>query len=82
MAKDERSLMRRLLDAGYPKEQIHHHCSDLYVFVTETTTKVLDEWLEDNGFKRLKDEPFLVGKFTDQITGKLMYDIAFQYYEE
>ena len=79
MAKDERPLMKRLLDAGYPIEQMDHHESDLYVYVTPLTTKVLDEWLADNGFERLKDNRMFVDKFNDQITGKQMYDIAFQY---
>lgn len=79
---DGRTLKQRLLDAGYPKEQIFHHESDLYVFVTPLTTEVLDKWLEDNGWRKLKNDPFLVGKFKDNITGRQMYDIAFQYYEE
>ena len=78
----EKSLMQRLLDAGYPKDQIFHHESDLYVFVTPMTTEVLDKWLEDNGWRKLKNDPFLVSKFKDQITGNQMYDIAFQYFEE
>ena len=72
-------LMERLVEAGYPKDQIYHHETDLYVFQTELTTKVIDEWLPENGWKRLKDDPFLIGRFNDQITGKPMYDIAFQY---
>ena len=78
----EKTLMQRLLDAGYPKDQIFHHESDLYVFVTPLTTDVLNKWLEDNGWRNLKNDPFLVGKFKDNITGRQMYDIAFQYYEE
>ena len=75
------TLIQRLIDAGYPKEQIFHHGSDLYVFVTPVTTKVIDRWLEENGWRKLKNDPFLVSKFKDQITGSQMYDIAFQYYE-
>ena len=37
-------LMQRFLDAGYNKAEMHHHESDLYVFVTPVTTKVIDEW--------------------------------------
>ena len=27
-------LMKRLVDAGYPKEEFFHHYSDLYIFAT------------------------------------------------
>lgn len=74
------TLIERLLEAGYPADEIYHHESDLYVYKTEATTKVLDEWLEDNGWRKLANDPFLVSVFKDQITGKPMYDIAFQYY--
>ena len=79
---ESKTLMQRLLDAGYPKEEMYHHRSDLYVFVTPLTTKVIDEWLDDNGYRHLKANPLYVDQFTDQITGRRMYDIAFQYYEE
>lgn len=78
----EKTLIQRLLEAGYPRKEIHHHGSDLYVFVTPVTTKVIDRWLEENGWRKLKNDPFLVSKFKDQITGSQMYDIAFQYFEE
>ena len=35
------TLLEKLLANGYPKEQIFHHCSDLYVFVTPLTKKML-----------------------------------------
>ena len=35
-----KTLLKRLLDAGYPKAEIHHWQSDLYVFVTPLTTKL------------------------------------------
>ena len=78
-----KSLLQRLLDAGYPKEDIHHHESDLYIFKTPLTTKVLEEWCEENGWNTglVKQKHLLFDIFTDQITGKPMYDIAFQYYE-
>lgn len=81
-ATEHKPLMQRLLDAGYPREEMDHHESDLYVYVTPLTTKVINEWLEYNGWRRLKNDPFLCSKFKDQITGRMMYDIAFQYYEE
>lgn len=79
---DCRSLMQRLIDAGYPREDIDHHESDLYVYVSPLTTNVIDEWLTDNGFRSLKDNTLFVDKFRDQVTGRMMYDIAFQYYKE
>lgn len=75
------TLMQMLLKAGYPKEDIHHHNSDLYVYVTPLTTKVLEEWCRENGWhtKLIKDKSFLFDVFTDNVTGRKMYDIAFQY---
>lgn len=73
-----KTLMQRLLDAGYPKEDIHHHCSDLYVYVTPLTTRVIEEYCKEHGYRKEWHSPI----FTDQITGRKMYDCAFQYYEE
>ncbi len=36
------TLMERLLAAGYPREQMFSHESDLYVFVTPLTKKVVE----------------------------------------
>ena len=47
---DDRTLMQRLLDDGYPAEEIYHHGSDLYVYVTNKTTAVIRRWMKDNGF--------------------------------
>ena len=41
-----KSLMQMLLDAGYPREEMYHHESDLYVYVTPLTTKVIEDWCE------------------------------------
>ena len=74
-----KSLMERLLEAGYPPEDIDHHYSDLYVYVTPLTTKVITEWADENGYySNLRDGVF-IQIFKDQITGRKMYDIAFQY---
>lgn len=74
-----KSLMERLLEAGYPPEDIDHYYHDLYVYVTPLTTKVITEWANENGYDcNLRDGVF-VQKFKDQITGKMMYDVAFQY---
>ena len=85
--KKNEPLLKRLLDAGYPIDQVDHHYSDLYVYVTPLTTSVIDKWLQDNGWKDLKyqlrESSFpLLTEFTCQITGRRMYDIAFQYWED
>lgn len=76
---NEKSLMERLLEAGYPPEDIDHHYSDLYVYVTPLTTKVITEWANDNGYDNNLRGGIYVQTFRDQITGMKMYDIAFQY---
>lgn len=73
--KDERSLMRRLLDAGYPRNEMYNHSGDLYVYATELATKVIGKWCIDNGYNFDWHCPM----FRDQITGRPMYDCAFQY---
>lgn len=70
------TLMEMLIKAGYPKESMFHHCSDLYVFVNPLTTKVITEWCKENKYNMSWHCP----TFKDQITGKQMYDCAFQYY--
>ena len=76
-----KSLIQMLIEAGYPKEEIHHHESDLYIFVTPLTTKVLKDWAKANGWDvtRVEKTSMLFGTFKDNVTGKMMYDIAFQY---
>ena len=71
----EKTLMERLLDAGYPREEMYHHCSDLYVFVTPLTTRVIEAWCKEHNYSRTWHCPM----FKDQVTGKPMYDCAFQY---
>lgn len=76
---NNKSLMERLLEAGYPPEDIDHYYYDLYVYVTPLTTKVITEWADENGYDgNLRDGVF-TQTFKDQITGRKMYDIAFQY---
>lgn len=70
-----KTLMEALEDAGYPREQMFNHCSDLYVFITPITRRVVDKWFKD---ERLNKSLF-VKTFSDQITGSPMFDIAFQY---
>lgn len=69
------TLMERLVSAGYPASDIDHHESDLYVYVSDLTFNVISSWLSE---KRYSWE-CMVNEFTDQITGKRMYDIAFAY---
>ena len=76
---NNKSLMERLLEAGYLPEDVDHHDYDLYVYVTPLTTQVITEWADENGYdSNLRDGVF-VQTFKDQITGRKMYDIAFQY---
>lgn len=74
--KKQDTLKQRLLDAGYPLEDMYHHDSDLYVYVTPLTTKVIQEWCDDNGYRMAHHCP----KFRDAITGRPMYDCAFNWY--
>lgn len=76
---NNKSLMERLLEAGYPPEDIDHHYSDLYVYVTPLTTKVITEWADENGYDNNLLGGIYVQTFRNQITGRKMYDIAFQY---
>lgn len=71
------TLLERLIAAGYPKDQVFHHCSDLYVFVTPLTKTIIDHWCKEKGLSK----PLHVSVFNDQVTGKPMYDIAFQWHE-
>ncbi len=72
---DNKPLMQCLLDAGYPQDQLFHHESDLYVFVTPLTTRVINEWCKEHNYSISWHFPI----FKDRITGKPMYDCAFQY---
>lgn len=69
------SLMEKLIEAGYPKEDFDHHCSDLYVYATPMTKQVIDDWFREQGMNR----DLFVKPFRDNITGRAMYDVAFQY---
>lgn len=75
----QKTLMEMLIEAGYPKEEMYHHSygSDLYVYVIPLTTKVIEEWCKIHNYRMAWHCP----TFKDQITGKTMYDCAFQWYE-
>lgn len=70
-------LMQRLLDAGYPRDEMFHHESDLYVYATPLTASIIEEWCKENNYHASWCCPL----FRDRITGRLMYDCAFQYYD-
>lgn len=69
------TLMERLLAAGYPRDQMYHLESDLYVFATPKTKRIIDAWCKENGYSRTWHCPM----FTDQVTGRPMFDCAFCY---
>lgn len=69
------TLMQRLLNAGYPREEMFSHLSDLYVYVTEITTSVISAWCRERGYNRERMCPI----FKDRITGRRIYDCAFAY---
>jgi len=75
LEENDTPLMQRLLDAGYPREEMGHHESDLYIYVTPETTQVINQWCKEHGYNRTWHCPV----FYDQITGRQMYDCAFQY---
>lgn len=70
-----KSLIEVLIEAGYPREDIYHHESDLYIYLTPLTKRVVDGWFKEQGLHR----HLFVSTFTDQVTGRKMCDIAFQY---
>lgn len=73
-----KTLMQTLEDAGYPKSEFDHHGSDLYVFAYINgmeTRPIIDKWFTQNGLSVAA----FVEPFVDNVTGKLMYDCAFQY---
>ena len=75
---NEKSLMEVLLEEGYPPEDNDHHEYDLYVYVTPLTTRVIKAWMKYNDYADTLNG-LLIQTFKDQITGRMMYDIFFQY---
>ena len=73
--KKKETLMEALEKAGYPREEMFNHCSDLYVYATQVTKRVITRWFKENCYTM----NFFVKIFKDQITGRPMYDCAFQY---
>ena len=54
-----------------PPEYIHHHETDLFVYITPESSKIIQQ----SGL--IKGHGYTV--FRDQISGALSYDIAFAY---
>lgn len=75
MKENKPDLMQMLIDAGYQESDIFHHRSDLYIYLTPLTKQVIDKWIKETGYKK----HLFVSIFTDQVTGRKMYDVAFQY---
>lgn len=70
-----KTLMQELLDAGYPREKMYNHESDLYVYVTPLTTRIVQAFYERKGWSSARSAPI----FRSEVDGKLMYDCAFAY---
>lgn len=68
------TLVQQLIQAGYPREDMDNHESDLYVYVTPLTTQVIKDWCRSNNLS----EHLFMRRFKDNITGRPMYDIPFQ----
>lgn len=68
-------LMKRFIDAGVPREDMSHFEDDLYVPVTDTTTRIIKQWCND-----LKINPVAAcPMFKDKDTGVMMYECRYQY---
>ena len=72
----QKTLKEMLLEAGYPESEMDHHASDLYVYVTPLTIRVVNEWCKMHKYR----QSWLCPIFRDRITDRLMYDCAFQWY--
>lgn len=73
--KKKETLMEALEKVGYPREEMFNHYSDLYVYATPLTKRVITRWCKENGYTM----DLFTKIFKDQITGRPMYDVAFQY---
>lgn len=71
------TLKEMLIAAGYPVEDMSHWQTDLYVYKNELTTTVINQWCKDNDYRF----GHFVETFIDQVTGRPMYQIYFQWYE-
>ena len=53
MEKNNKTLLQRFIEAGYSAKDIFLHESDLYVFVTPITTRVINEWCRKQDLIRI-----------------------------
>lgn len=68
---DEKTLLRKLLEAGMQRDQIDNWRSDLYVLKNDISEKIIDEYKFNDNVKT----------FVCQTDGKLWYDIPFAFEE-
>ena len=73
MKPQTKTIMSRLIDAGYPRAEMANHETDLYVFATPIVYEVLDRYKQDTGISPV------YSSFIDQVSGKTMLDIAWAY---
>lgn len=69
------SLMKKLLDAGYPKMELRHSCTSLFVYCTPLVESVINEYCKENKVDR---ESFTM-LFRDSYSGKMMYELYDKY---
>ena len=65
------NIYKECVDRGI---EVHNHCSDLYVFVTEETTNLRKKYIEETGYS----VPSFVCE-NGEDAGKRMYEFPFQY---
>lgn len=70
----DRNIYLELLENGYPKSDMDHHESDLYVYVTPLTTRLINEIYPDKTTRQI-----FVHQFISQTDHKPMYEIVFAY---
>ena len=71
----EKTLMQELLDAGYPKDDMFSYESDLYIYVTPLTSRIVEDYYRSRDMNRKHHAPI----FTSEVDGRQMYDCYFQY---
>lgn len=73
-----KTLMETLIEAGFPEKEFDHHESDLYVpkeMNGRYTGGIIVRWFIEYGY----NPRLFMNEFRDQVTGKPMWDISFQY---
>lgn len=70
MPANEKPLMQRFLDAGYPIRDVFYDKNEnsLYVYTSSTTSSVIDEWCKDNNLDREQR----CAPFRGTATGRMM----------